>query len=150
MKLYRDGLEEEIDGGIKVKTTRDGHVVECYSVGGTPRYFVTLYGSHRCAHGSSVADAVASAIWKDPSKRPSTESLVAEVRAAGRKRRISLNEFMTLTGACREGCRIALARAGLSGEPMLASEIRDKVSKEWGDKLLQILGWEQESKHEKE
>jgi hypothetical protein len=141
--MYRDGVEETIDTGfgIRVTKTRDGHVVETYRVNGVTKHFVTLSGSAYCSHGNTVAEAVADALWKDPAKRPSLESLVEEIRKAGKRRLISLREFRYLTGACAEGCRIAMARAKVSGEPMTAYDIRDKVSKEWGGKLLRILGW---------
>lgn len=142
MTLYRDNVEERIDpGGVKVSTTREGHVVESYSVDGKPKFFVTLAGTHFCAHGTTVAEAITDALWKNPDKRPNIDALAAEINAAGKTRKISLNEFRVLTGACREGCRVALERAKCDGSPMTAFDIRDKVSRDWGDKLLQILGW---------
>jgi hypothetical protein len=105
------------------------------------KYFVTLKDSPYCAHGSTVAEAVADALWKDPAKRPSLEGLAETIREAGKARKISLPEFRLLTGACSEGCRVAIKRAGVSGKPMTAFDIRDKVSKDWGDKLLSVLGW---------
>lgn len=141
--MYRDGITEIIDdSGIRVCKTREGHVVEAYKIRGVPRFFVTLRGTHYCAHGSSVAEAVTDAVWKDPTKRPSLEALKQEIQAKGKQRKISLQEFRLLTGACAEGCRVAIQRAGVSGEPMTAFDIREKVSKEWGDKLLQILEWD--------
>jgi hypothetical protein len=142
--LYRDGLEMYIDPGfgIRVSKTRDGHTVESFKVGGARKYFVTLKDSPHCAHGNTVAEAVADALWKDPARRPSLEGLAETIRKAGKKRKISLSEFRLLTGACAEGCRIAIERAGVSGKPMTAFGIRDKVSKEWGGKLLRVLGWE--------
>ena len=139
--LYRDGVETKIDGPVKVSKTRDGHTVEAFASDGKPGYFVTLAGSHYCAHGTTVAEAVADALWKDPAKRPSLEALAAEIKAAGKARKISLPEFRLLTGACAEGCRVAIARAKVSGAPMTAYEIRDVVDKSWGNKLLQVLGW---------
>ena len=142
IQLYRDGVTENIDEpGVRVTTTRAGHTVERYKVNGVPKYFVTLKDSHFCAHGNTVAEAVADALWKDPSKRPSLEVLKARIQKAGKKRKITLQEFRILTGACKEGCRVALERAGLSGSPMTAFDIRDQVSNEWGTKLLNILGW---------
>ncbi len=144
INIYRDGVAMDIDKdkGIEVSHTRDGHVVETYHVNGVPAYFVTLKNSTFCAHGSSIAEAVTDAEWKDPSKRPSREALVKEIQDAGKTRLISLLEFRLLTGACQEGCRIAIARAKVSGGPMTAFDIRDKVSREWGNKLIQLLGWE--------
>jgi hypothetical protein len=141
-KLYRDGLEEEVVGPIQVSVTSDGHTVESYMLAnGKKRFFATLSGTHWCAHGDTVASAVADAIWKDPARRPPMEAVVAEIKQAGRGRKITLNEFRLLTGACSAGCRAALARAGLDESPMTAFEIRDRVSKDWGNKLLSVLGW---------
>lgn len=143
VEVYRDGLSLQTDAGSKMRVTktREGHVVEHFVVGGKPKVFVTLRGTHYCAHGNTVAEAVADALWKDPAKRPSLETLKARIQKAGKNRKITLLEFRTLTGACAEGCRVALARAGLTGEPMTAYDIRDKVSREWGNKLLQVLEW---------
>lgn len=140
-KFYRDGLEEEIVGTVRVRRTRDGHTVESYTTSqGAKRFFVTLAGTHFCAHGDTLAEAVADAIWKDPARRPDAEQLQAEIVADGPKRKITLNEFRLLTGACLTGCKAALEKAGLKPDPMTATDIRDKVSREWGQKLLDILG----------
>jgi hypothetical protein len=141
-KFYRDALEEEIVGPIVVRTTSDGHVVESYKLANRKRkFFATLSKSHWCAHGDTIAQAVADAIWKDPTRRPSLESLVSEIKKEGESRKITLNEFRVLTGACLTGCRSALAQAGKDESPMTAKEIRDTVSKEWGDKLISVLDW---------
>ena len=147
--MYRDGLEirHDADFGIRVARTRDGHIVETFKVNGVKRHFVTLKDSTYCAHGDTVADAVADALWKDPEKRPDAEALAEEIRKAGKARRITLREFRLLTGACAEGCRVAMERARIdekSTKSMTAFDIRDKISKEWGDKLLKILGWTRE------
>ena len=144
--MYRDGMEIEHDRdyGIRVSKTRDGHIVEAFKVQGVTKYFVTLKDSIFCAHGDTVADAIADALWKDPAKRPSAEALKEEIVKAGKARLITLREFRLLTGACAEGCRIAMERARIdekSTKSMTAFDIRDKISKEWGAKLLKILGW---------
>lgn len=142
-KFYRDGLDEEICGPIKVRVTSDGHTIESYKdTKGRQRYFATLSGTHWCAHGDSVASAVADALWKDPKQRPSLDSLKVEINKIGKKRKITLNEFRMLTGACLSGCRSALERAGRDDSPITAFEIRDNISKEWGNKLISVLGWE--------
>jgi hypothetical protein len=142
-KFYRDGLEEDITGRIRVSVTSDGNVVEAYRLAsGGKRFFVTLSGGHWCAHGDTVADAVSDAIFKDPDRRPSLDSLVQSIRSAGRKRKITLSEFRMLTGACLVGCKTALERAGRDGSPMTAKEIRDVVSADWGNKLIRVLKWE--------
>ena len=142
-KLYRDGLEEKITGPIRVSATSDGHTIETYKLSdGKKRFFATLAGSHWCAHGNSIADAIGSAIWKDPARRPSMQVLVESVKG-DRKHKFTLNEFRVLTGACLTGCRSALSQAGRDESPMTATEIRDVVSFEWGNKLLSVLGWEE-------
>lgn len=144
-KIYRDGLEEDIVGKISKSTTSDGHVVESYKLAnGTRRFFATLAGSHWCAHGDTIANAIADALWKDPARRPSMETLVASVKSEGHGHKFTLNEFRVLTGACLTGCRTALARTGRDDSPMLAKEIRDIVSVEWGNKLLSVLGWDKD------
>lgn len=140
MNYYRDGLEIEIDGKPKVYETRDGHVVEEYISEGEKGYFVTLKGLPFCAHGSSLSQAICDAIWKDESQRPSLEDLKKEIQDFGKERLITLNEFRLLTGACSEGCRVALKRAKLDGSPMKAFDIY-KYFPEWGGRLLSVLGW---------
>lgn len=143
--FYRDGLEEQITGSIRVHTTSDGHTIESYRLSnGQRRFFVTLAGSHWCAHGHTVAEAVSDAIFKDPAKRPSLESLVKTIRADGKSRKIALGEFRILTGACLVGCHAALEKAGRDTSPMTATDIRDAVSREWGNKLISVLGWQEE------
>jgi len=141
-KFYRDGLEEKIVGPIKVHSTSEGHVVESYTLSnGKKRYFATISGTAFCAHGDTVASAIADALWKDPERRPSAESLIAEIKTDGRDRKITLNEFRLITGACLTGCRDALSRAGKDETPITAEEIRNTISREWGDKLISMLGW---------
>lgn len=138
--IFRDGLEEKADGPPIVSTSREGHLVEFYRVGGVDRFFVTLAGSHYCAHGNTRADAIADAIWKDEKRRPSLEAIKNGITKAGKERKITLQEFRVLTGACQIGCQIALKRAGLDGSPMKAMDI-EKHFPEWGAKLLAILEW---------
>jgi hypothetical protein len=142
-KFYRDGLEEEITGPIRVTVTSDGHTVEAYKLAdGRRRFFATLSGTHWSAHGDTVANAIADAVWKDPARRPSLESLVDSIKLEGRTHKFTLNEFRVLTGACLAGCRDTLAAKGRDDSPMLAEEIRDLVSADWGNKLLSVLGWD--------
>lgn len=140
MIFYRDGLEEEIDSPPKVYQTRDGHTVEEYTVDGKKRFFVTLSGLPYCAHGSSLEEAINDAIWKDASKRPSLEALKLEIQKAGKDRLITLNEFRVLTGACAEGCHLALKKEGLDDSPMIAKDIL-KHFPEWGRILYTALEW---------
>jgi hypothetical protein len=141
LNYYRDKINLDIDAPFKVSTTAEGHVVESYKVNDKPGYFVTLAGTHWCAHGASLAEAIADAIWKDPKRRPTLEALKMEICVEGKDRKISLREFRVLTGACSEGCKIELQRAGLDGSPMLAKDIV-KHFPEWGKKLLIVLEWD--------
>ncbi len=141
MQFYRDGVLETIDRKYPTIVTREGHTVEVYSVNGNKKYFATLAGSHYCAHGVNIAEAITDAIWKDPKQRPSLESLKKEIQKQGRDRKISLQEFRLLTGACLEGCRIALKRADLDGSPMTADAI-EKYFPDWGRKLKEVLCWQ--------
>lgn len=140
--IFRDGLEEKADGPSVVSTTREGHRVETYRVKGAERFFVTLVGSYYCAHGNTLAEAIADAIWKDEKRRPSLQAIKEEIRSAGKTRKITLQEFRILTGACKTGCHLALKEAGLDGSPMQAKDIK-KYFPEWGAKLIAILEWEE-------
>lgn len=143
-KFYRDGLEEEITGPIHVNHTSDGHTIEKYKLSsGKRRFFVTLAGTHWCAHGDTIANAIADALWKDPIKRPSMEVLRESIKKKGRTHKFTLNEFRLLTGACITGCRSALSQANRDESPLTADDIKSIVSKEWGNKLLSVLGWEE-------
>ena len=136
--FYRDGVSLCVEGKSKSYTTRDGHVVEEYTSEGKRGYFVTLEGTYFCAHGETLDQAIADATWKDESKRPSLEELRNEINEAGKNRKISLNEFRIITGACSEGCRIALKRAKLDGSPMTLLEIKQHFN-EWGSTLERAL-----------
>ena len=138
-EFYRDGLEEEIIGESKVRTRSDGVMVEEYTlVGGEVRFFAIKPGTGLCAHGSTEAEAIADALWKDEANRPSLEELRDEIVKAGKDRKINLGEFRVLTGACLEGCRLAMKKAKHDGSPLTAFEIADKINREWGNKLMQI------------
>jgi len=141
MLFYRDKLEIEINEKPKTYTTRENHVVEEYVSKGVKGYFVTLYGTHWCAHGATLEQAISDALWKDESKRPSLDSLKEEIVSEGKNRPITLNEFKLLTGACSEGCKIALKRENLDGSPMVIKDIL-KHFPEWGKVLCEKLGWD--------
>lgn len=141
-KFFRDDIEEVIVGDVKTHVTRDGHTIEKYTLeNGDVRFFATISGMYYCAHGDTEAEAIADALWKDESKRPSMDALKKEIQKAGIDRMISLNEFRILTGACKTGAMAALRQKGLKPNPMTAKDVRDKVSKEWGEKLISVLGW---------
>jgi len=142
INIYRDGFLEKADQLPVVSQSREGHTVEYYTVNGEDRFFVTLKGSHFCAHGNTLAEAIADATWKDPKQRPDRENLKKEIQKAGKDRLITLNEFRLLTGACSVGCRVALKKAGKeNASSMTAYDVYHHVDKSWGAKLIQILEW---------
>jgi hypothetical protein len=64
-QIYRDGTAENFIGRVAILKTREGHIVEKYLTDSrSERFFATLYGSTLCAHGDTIADAVANAIAK--------------------------------------------------------------------------------------
>lgn len=143
-KFLRDGVEEIIVGDVASHVTRDGHTVEKYTLeSGDIKFFATISGTYYCAHGDTEAEAISDALWKDESKRPSMEELKNKIRNDGVNRTITLNEFRILTGACKAGAMAALRQKGLKPNPMTAKDVRDNVSKEWGEKLISVLGWEE-------
>ena len=113
---------------------------ECGLASGKKGFFATIAGTHYCAHGETLEQAISDALWKDETKRPSMEQVRDEIKAAGPKRLITKNEFRLLTGACSEGIRIALERAKVKEEPMTAAKIL-KISESWGKQLYSVLGW---------
>lgn len=141
--VYRDGIEEKSSTPVKAYHTRDGHRVEEYTVDEKPRFFVTLKGLPYCAHGDSLIQAIADAVWKDPEQRPSKEDLKQEIQKAGKDRKISLQEFRLLTGACETGCRVALRQAQQDTNPKTVKEICE-INSEWGEVLLSTLEWKME------
>ena len=144
MKYYRDKTTFEVLEKPKVYQNQEGHTIERCKTKNGNLFFVTLKDSHYCAHGKTLADAVADAKYKDPSQRPKIDELLFEIKQAGKNRVITLNEFRFITGACRVGCEQALDKVGLSHvSAMSAYDIRDKVSREWGKKLIDMIGWEE-------
>lgn len=142
MLIYRDGLTHYVEAPAKVYKNREGHTIERYQTDQGKLYFVTLKDSHYCAHGRTLAEAIADAKWKDPVQRPTMDALKEEIISKGKDTKITLNEFRVLTGACREGCKDALKQVGLEDvEALNAYDIRDLVSREWGNKLLDVLEW---------
>lgn len=142
IKVYRDGIEEISLVPVTSFKTLEGHVIEHYKTVDGDRYFATIRGTHFCAHGDTVSDAVADALWKDESRRPNMSSLIDEINKDVDHRKITMNEFNLLTGACRTGMLIALKQAGLEKTKPLSftlKEIKDKISLEWGNTLEKVL-----------
>ena len=141
MTIYRDGIEYVLDPNSKVsvRTTSDGHVIESWKSQGNRVYFSTLAGSHFCAHGSTAAEAVADALWKDPARRPSLDALVAEIKPQIKTRKIRLQEFRLLTGACMDGCRRFLQQHKLPTTVSMTLAEFLPIGGEWARKLEAVL-----------
>ena len=140
-KILRDGLEQIVDDGSKitVSTTPDGHVIESWVSKGKRVFFANLRDSVYCAHGDSIAQAIGDAIWKDPSRRPSMESLVEEIRPAIKTRKINVREFQLLTGACESGCRSFLEDKGMSLSVEMTLDEFMPIGGEWAQKLKSVI-----------
>lgn len=138
-KIFRDGIEHVIDGKVTVRMTSDGHVIESWKSNGKRVYFANIANSVYCAHGDTPADAVADAIWKDPTRRPSLEALVAEIKPVVKTRKISLQEFRVLTGACESGCRSFLEQHGLATSVKMTLAEFMPIGGEWALKLKQVI-----------
>jgi len=138
--IYRDGIEHALDkGGVKVRATSDGHVIESWKSNGKRVYFANLYDSVYCSHGDTEAQAIADAIWKDPARRPSLEALVAEIKPELATRKITLKEFRLLTGACESGCRHFLRTHGLAQDVSMTLAEFMPIGGQWAAKLKQVL-----------
>lgn len=140
-KIYRDGVEHGLDVGStpSVKITRDGHVIESWMSGGKRVYFANLKDSVYCAHGDTIAQAVGDAIFKDPAKRPSIDALIAEIKPVVKTRKITVQEFIILTGACLTGCRDFLNNKGLSQTVSMTLDDFMPIGGEWATRLKKVL-----------
>lgn len=141
VSVYRDGLSVTLDPGssIKTRTTSDGHVIETWKSNGKRVYFANLHDSVYCAHGDTAAQAIADAIWKDPRRRPSLEALVNEIKPAIKSRKITVQEFRLLTGACESGCRAFLQQKGLSSSVKMTLAEFLPIGGDWAKKLEEVL-----------
>ena len=140
-KIFRDGIEYNLDPGkkVSVRTTPDGHVIESWISNGKRIYFANLFNSVYCAHGDSAAQAIGDAIWKDPARRPSLDALVVEIKPKVDTRKITVNEFRVLTGACESGCKHFLEQHNMSfGVTMTLAEFLP-IGGEWALKLKAVL-----------
>lgn len=138
-KIFRDGVSHQIDSRVSIRTTSDGHVIESWKSNGKRVYFANLFDSVYCAHGGSAAQAIGDAIWKDPKRRPSMEALVEEIKPVIATRKITLNEFRLLTGACESGCRHFLEQRGLKSSVEMTLKEFIPIGGEWALKLKSVL-----------
>lgn len=138
-KIYRDGIDHVLDGKVSVRTTSDGHTIESWKSNGKRVYFANLHDSVYCAHGDTAAQAIGDAIWKDPKRRPSMEDLVSEIRPQIKTRKITVNEFRLLTGACESGCRDFLRDKKLGLDAAMTLDEFMPIGGEWAQKLKQVL-----------
>lgn len=139
--VFRDGFESVLDPKSRVTTriTSDGHVIETWKSQGKRVYFATIANSTYCAHGDTAAQAVADALWKDPAKRPSLEALRDEIKPKIKTRKITLQEFRVLTGACESGCRTFLEKRGLKTSVKMTLAEFLPIGGEWARKLESVL-----------
>lgn len=138
--IYRDGIEYPLDkGGVKVRTTSDGHVIESWKSDGKRVYFANLFDSVYCAHGDTAAQAIGDAIWKDPARRPSLDALVSEIKPEIGTRKITVREFRLLTGACESGCMDFLKTHGLGLDVAMTLSEFMPLGGSWALKLKEVL-----------
>lgn len=139
--VYRDGVKFPLDSGsqVKTKTTRDGHLVEYWASNGKNVYFVTLKNSVYCAHGDSLPEAIMSATWKDPTKRPDMKKLAKEIAADIENRKINVREFCYLTGACMAGTKQFLEQHNLPITVSMTIKEFKPIGGEWATKLEQVI-----------
>lgn len=144
--VLRDGIDLPLDRGsrVKARATSDGHVIETWKSNGKRVYFANLVDSVYCAHGDTAAQAIADALWKDPKRRPSLEALIAEIKPVIQTRKITLQEFRLLTGACESGCRAFLSSKGLTTTVKMTLAEFVPIGGDWARKLEQVLKEERE------
>ncbi len=139
--IYRDGIEyRDVKSDIKTRVTSDGHIIESWVTNeGKKVYFANLKNSVYCAHGTTAAEAIGEAIWKDPAKRPSLEKLVAKIKPKLNTYKISVTEFRILTGACKTGCDHFLQAHNLSSNVKMTLKEFLPIGGDWAKKLEQVL-----------
>jgi len=140
-EVFRDGITHIIDAGATIKTriTPDGHTIESWLSQGKTIFFANLADSVFCAHGNSEAEAIGDAIWKDPIKRPKMEALAAEIRPVVETRKITVQEFRLLTGACSSGCDTFLALHKLDRSTTMTLAEFLPIGGDWAQKLRSVL-----------
>lgn len=140
MQYYRDGLNIEADNPPRV-VTRDGNTCEVFATKDGDMWFVTLEGTHHCAHGNSFHDAVAAAKEKQHPGVGKADA-IERIQKSGM---VTLTDFCLATGACRAGATAWIKEEGLSVKvEMKVSEVLKRLDKSssssWGETLREGLG----------
>lgn len=140
MKFYRDGLDIEADGPPRV-VLRDGNTCEVFKTTDGDMWFVTLEGTHHCAHGESFHDAVIAAKEKQNPGAGKADA-ITRIQQSGV---VNVTDFCLATGACRAGAAAWIKDEGLSIKTaMKVSEVLKRLEKSssssWGESLREELG----------
>lgn len=139
MKFYRDGLTIEADGPPRV-VVRDGNTCEVFKTADGDMWFVTLEGTHHCAHGESFRDAVTAAKEKQNPGAAKSEA-IERIQKSGV---INLADFCLATGACRAGATAWIKQEGLSVKTKMKVSavlklLEKSSSSSWGQTLREEL-----------
>ncbi len=137
VKFYRDGLNLEADDPPRV-VQRNGHTCEVFKTKDGDMWFVTLEGTHFCAHGESFHDAVIAAKEKQNPGAGKADA-IERIKTSGK---VNLTDFCLATGACRAGA-IAWAKEEAVNikDEFSVKEVLTMLNKQsWGDTLREELG----------
>jgi hypothetical protein len=142
MQFYRDGLTIEADGPPRV-VQRNGHVCEVFKTADGDMWFVTLEGTHFCAHGESFHDAVVAAKEKQNPGAGKADA-IERIQKSGL---VSLTDFCLATGACRAGATAWAKEEGISVKTELKvadvlKRLDKSSSRSWGETLREELDHE--------
>ena len=139
VKFFRDGLELKIDDPPRI-VVRGGHTCEVFKTNDGDTWFVTLEGTHFCAHGESFQDAVTAAKEKQNPGAGKAEA-ITRVQTSGY---VNLADFCLVTGACRVGATAWAKEEGISLKEKLTIEdalkrLDKSSSSSWGQRLREEL-----------
>lgn len=139
MRFFRDGLDIESDEPPRV-VLREGHACEVFKTEDGDMWFVTLEGTHFCAHGESFQDAVIAAKEKQNPGEGKAEA-IERIQKSGK---VNLTDFCLATGACRAGALYWIKEEGLSPKEELKMEdvlarLAASSSRSWGETLKEEL-----------
>jgi hypothetical protein len=139
VKVYRDGLSLEVEGPPRV-VQRNGHTCEVFKTEDGEMWFVTLEGTHFCAHGDSFHDAVIAAKEKQ-SPGAGKADAIERIQKSGL---VNLTDFCLVTGACRAGATAWAKGEGISVRAELKvadvlARLEKSSSQSWGEQLREEL-----------
>lgn len=140
MNFYRDGLTLESEEPPRV-VQRNGHTCEVFKTKDGEMWFVTLEGTHFCAHGESFHDAEIAAKQKQNPGAGKADA-IERIQKTGL---VTLTDFCLATGACRSGATAWAKEEGISVKSELkVSDALERLSKSssrsWGETLREALG----------